>query len=126
MKPSVTLCDKIRCPKFWPFDHRCNVTGLVPGHMDRCPSNRLNSYEDMIEVLAELEHKQWVYWSKTLAKSGEVPVERYTRWKRLWKPYTNLTENEKEQDRIWAKKVLDALLKEKYVEITLVEEEDVR
>jgi len=41
-----------------------------------------------------------------------ISEERQERWKELWKPYAELTEEEKEQDRVWARKVIN-LIKEK-------------
>ena len=60
------------------------------------------------EKIAELEHEQWVQWSKAVAE--EVSPERKVRWEKLWIPYDELTEEQKDQDRIWADKAL-ALLK---------------
>ena len=88
----------------------------------------------MREELSELEHKQWMKWSKTLAKElemfrkdlydarfGDIPLEderniigaiikcidyRLERWKQNWKPYNKLDEKTKDFDRIWADKVL--------------------
>lgn len=64
--------------------------------------------EQILEKLAELEHKQWMSWSKNLASDplNEISPLRLARWKKLWRPYLKLTEEEKEQDRIWARKVL--------------------
>ena len=68
---------------------------------------RLESYHQIIEILADLEHQPWVQWSKTLAASEKLSEERLRRWRTLWKPYKKLSEETKEQDREWAKKVLD-------------------
>jgi len=73
-----------------------------------------------LEELAELEHKQWVYWSKSIIKQCLVPQnapsecqeklkEKRERWKKFWIPYSKLEENVKEYDRKWAKKVLQHL-----------------
>lgn len=62
---------------------------------------------ETIEKLAELEHEQWVEWSKALVQSEKrLSFARIERWKKLWVPYSQLTEEEKEQDRIYARKVL--------------------
>lgn len=66
----------------------------------------------LLEQLAELEHEQWVYWSKMLAREGILPKDRVKRWKETcWKPYNELTEEQKERDRKHAKKVLVIFLK---------------
>ena len=62
--------------------------------------------KQLIEDLADLEHQQWMLWSKEIASKEKLSKKRLKRWKKLWKPYKELTEKEKEQDRIWAKKVL--------------------
>lgn len=58
------------------------------------------------EALAEIEHDQWVEWSKTLAEKEMLSPERVERWKKLWVPYSKLTESEKDQDRKYADIVL--------------------
>ena len=58
------------------------------------------------EKLAELEHEQWMEWSKDISRKEELSIERLKRWQNLWKPYNELPEVEKEQDRVWADKVL--------------------
>lgn len=72
----------------------------------------------LTEKLAELEHEQWRKWSNELAKEiaeylnwlpEDMRIElsaRLTRWNSLWVPYDELTEKAKEQDRVWARKVL--------------------
>ncbi len=62
---------------------------------------------DLLERLAALEHEQWVLWSQAVA--AEVSEERRRRWQALWVPYAELPEEVKEQDRVWARKVLDLL-----------------
>jgi len=130
MKPCVKLCDLIRCHKLWPdFSGggaaRCSVMGMVPGHMDHCPEKLLHSYEEMIEVLADLEHRQWVKWSKSLANTETLSPERLQRWKKLWVSYNQLSEDEKDQDRVWARKVLARLLTEKMVDVKAITEEEI-
>jgi hypothetical protein len=76
---------------------------------------------EMLEVLAELEHEQWMHWSKAtlenLKKMDSDEPDAYLnacfwfedRWSRNWKPYNELSEETKEFDRIWARKVLEIL-----------------
>lgn len=62
------------------------------------------------EVLAEIEHEQWIAWSKNIAETEpDLNPDRLIRWSTLWRPYSELTEAEKDQDREWADKVLSAL-----------------
>jgi hypothetical protein len=65
--------------------------------------------QELLEKLAELEHEQWHEWSKSIYLNESLSALRITRWKRLWKPYNELTEEQKEQDRIWARKVLEII-----------------
>ena len=62
--------------------------------------------QKIIEALAEDEHTQWCEWSKSLAKSEHLSPERIARWKKMWIPYAELTEEQKEQDRVYARKSL--------------------
>ena len=74
------------------------------------PLEELEEYDDLVEAVAKLEHKQWVHWSKSLAKDEKISKERLERWEKLWCSYSRLPEAQKEQDRIWAKKVLKVIL----------------
>lgn len=65
----------------------------------------------LLEELAEIEHEQWMGWSKSVA--SEVSEERQKRWKKLWVPYDKLSEEMKEEDRIFARKVLEKVEKNK-------------
>lgn len=64
---------------------------------------------ELIEALADLEHEQWIEWSKSLAQNEDLSPERVARWEKLWIPYALLTEEQKEQDRVYARKALDLL-----------------
>jgi len=70
------------------------------------------NYERLLEKLAELEHNQWVEWSKEIAKTEKISQDRLARWISLWKPYINLNQDVKEQDRKYARKILILLEKE--------------
>jgi hypothetical protein len=59
-----------------------------------------------VERVAEVEHDQWMAWSKSVA--AEVSEERRVRWEKLWVPYKDLPEAEKEKDRAWARKAIKA------------------
>jgi hypothetical protein len=57
-----------------------------------------------VERVAAVEHEQWMSWSKAVAP--EVSPERRAGWEKLWVPYSELPEEEKEKDREWARKTL--------------------
>ena len=72
----------------------------------------------IIEELAGLEHEQWMYWSKSVWEQvsnhspsslsmGNKMLEKHEKWIVNWVPYSELTEETKEFDRIWARKVID-------------------
>jgi hypothetical protein len=61
------------------------------------------------EALAELEHEQWMKWSLDIVTVEKISPERLLRWNDLWIPYNMLTEEEKDQDRIWADKVIQII-----------------
>lgn len=50
----------------------------------------MTKQEEIREGLAELEHEQWIKWSKSVA--SEVSPERRARWELLWIPYSELAE----------------------------------
>ena len=89
--------------------------------------------EELINRIAELEHEQWIEWSKNLAselvelrdaasvslvKNNLVlkTTERLQRWNSFWVSYDELNEKTKEQDRVWARRVLQ-IFKELNMEI---------
>ena len=61
---------------------------------------------EAVERVAEVEHEQWMAWLQTVAP--EVSRARRERWEKLWIPYKDLPEAEKEKDREWARKALAA------------------
>jgi hypothetical protein len=65
--------------------------------------------QELVEIFAALEHTQWTFWSKALAAREHLSPERVERWKSLWIPYDELSEENKEFDRIWARRIVDAL-----------------
>ena len=66
--------------------------------------------EDLIlEELAAIEHDQWIAWSKNIAETEDLSLDRVSRWRLLWVPYVDLSEEMKEHDRKWARKVLEIL-----------------
>jgi hypothetical protein len=65
-----------------------------------------NDGTKLLEQIAALEHNQWTEWSKNLAEKEHLSEERLERWQKLWVPYEELNEKEKEADRVWARRVL--------------------
>lgn len=63
----------------------------------------------LLEKLAALEHDQWVEWASTIWATENISEERKQRWQKAFIPYSELSEEVKEQDRIWARKVLEVI-----------------
>ena len=68
-----------------------------------------NKENSLREKLAEIEHNQWVSWSKAIAEKENLSPERIERWKKLWVPYGELPEEAKELDREWADKAIGVI-----------------
>ena len=77
---------------------------------------------DTRERLAALEHEQWAHWMRYLFSRCEaidagpngyalvISTEDVAHWQRqIDTSYADLTEREKDSDRVWADKVLAAL-----------------
>jgi hypothetical protein len=57
------------------------------------------------EELAALEHEQWAHWTKYMLDN--LTEENIARWrKQIDTPYSELSEKEKDSDRVWADKVI--------------------
>lgn len=70
-------------------------------------SEKLADWEEkIIDKLAYLEHEQWIEWSKQIAKTEKISPERLARWRKMWVAYDLLTEEQKEQDKKYARKLL--------------------
>jgi hypothetical protein len=68
---------------------------------------KLTPPAELIESLAEIEHEQWMHWSKAVA--GDVSDATRNKWQRSWVAYAELKEEVKEADRVWARKVVKLL-----------------
>ncbi len=93
----------------WNIGNNIDFTDDVKKLFQALLQQRMDEIDSKIEELAELEHKQWYDWSMSLAQDEPLSEVRLKRWEKLWKPYAELTEEEKEQDRIWARKVLNII-----------------
>lgn len=99
---------------------------------------RIVTNKKLLEELSNLEHKQWIDWSKNISKDikqltdaleahinywrnkgvfvnknttdlVKKQQERLQRWEKLWIPYEELDEEMKESDREYARKVITTL-----------------
>lgn len=63
---------------------------------------------ELLEKLAELEHIQWSSWVDY--ELNHLTTANILRWnEQRITPYKDLSERDKEKDRIWARKVLKVL-----------------
>ena len=109
-------------------DYEFNIFSYIINWMG---SDKMSNEKGLLERLAELAHEQWVEWSKSIAESiqrlidlnrtGGLNIDavrlltnelgRLERWEKLWIPYNELSEEMKEEDRKYARKVLKELQK---------------
>lgn len=80
------------------------------------------SESHLLEELSDLEHEQWMRWSKTLhdrmrdaVREGKTMEqfsdEMFNRWRSIWIPYKQLDWETKEFDREWSRQVLGIMRK---------------
>jgi hypothetical protein len=61
--------------------------------------------DELLEALAAAEHEQWTHWTRHLLDN--LTPENIARWRRQCDtPYADLSEEEKEKDREWARRVV--------------------
>lgn len=66
---------------------------------------------ETFEKLAKLEHEQWAHWTTYML--ANMSEENMARWRiQSATAYCNLSEEDKEKDRKWARKVLEVLRSE--------------
>ena len=70
-----------------------------------------NKNKELREELSALEHDQWIYWTKGIAKEEDISKERLERWEKEYIDYEKLSEKTKDFDREWADKVLKIINK---------------
>ncbi|HUS51156.1 MAG TPA: hypothetical protein VMZ91_13395 [Candidatus Paceibacterota bacterium] len=62
----------------------------------------------IIEKFAELEHKQWMSWVEYVLTNyiRDLPDGLIKKWQSSMIEYKDLSQNQKDKDRVWARKVL--------------------
>jgi hypothetical protein len=57
--------------------------------------------EELLEILSDLVHRQWAHWTRYMLDN--YTPENVDRWRRqLTTGYKDLSEPEKDSDRVWA------------------------
>jgi len=74
---------------------------------------KYRSDSELLERLSDLEHQQWANWAQSILKTENISEERKARWSTMFVDYNELTEEIKEYDREYARKVM-AIVKEYY------------
>jgi len=64
---------------------------------------------NLLEQLADLEHIQWWVWAADISATENISAKRASRWGSLFVPYKALPEDAQEQDKAWARKVLQII-----------------
>lgn len=74
----------------------------------------MRKYNKLREKLASLEHEQWMSWARSMLADVNVKLDpkRVERWAKCLVPYSKLSEEMKDLDRIWADKVLMLVIKD--------------
>jgi len=68
--------------------------------------NKIEKMDDLREILADLEHRQWISWTHYLIQNEEIPENLKNKWLKSFIPYSDLSEKYKDMDRVWADRVL--------------------
>ena len=63
---------------------------------------------EKVEAVAAVEHEQWAHWAEYML--DHLTPENKARWRRqIETEYADLSEAEKESDRVWARKAIEAM-----------------
>lgn len=69
----------------------------------------IENEKEFLEILASIEHDQWMDWAKSLMKGEELSKDRIERWEDFMVAYDKLDDSDKKPDRKYARKVLSAI-----------------
>lgn len=94
-----------------PFRSHFFLTGLFCLALGLILHDSKKDKKDQLEKLANLEHEQWIDWSKEISSTENISEDRRKRWQQYWIPYEELPDNIKEDDRKYARKVMKIIEK---------------
>jgi len=107
--PGDVIQDKERCLQLSEvFGQFSSVLFKMTAGESGKPVVKTGKADEALERMAELEHDQWVFWSKSLVKNEKIPEDLAKKWAKKWIPYSELSDSDKDLDRKWARKALDA------------------
>ena len=69
----------------------------------------MTKQEKIREGIAERIHLEWCDWSLNISEKEALSPERIERWEQYWVEYSELPEDVKKQDRIWADSLIQYL-----------------
>ena len=88
-------------------------------------NKKMVSYKKVLDSVAEVEHNQWMFWSKSVSEElkkaivlgrtnkidecCEMLANILRRWEKNWKPFSELSNDSKDDDRIWAEQVFSLM-----------------
>jgi len=64
--------------------------------MSDTASSVIEQYDRPLDALA---HRLWTHWSQHIAEEEDISEERLQRWRDLWIPYGELSQEAKDTDR---------------------------
>jgi hypothetical protein len=70
--------------------------------------------ENLVEALAKIEHQQWMHWSQSVASHLSPTIRK--KWEKSWTDYNKLTDDLKDADRVWARKVMTLLRRRRLIQ----------
>lgn len=99
--------------KACPIDTKLKYSPGKITNLHNCVVVKKHTHSDdkIIEALAELEHQQWCDWSQSIVATEDISQDRLSRWAHLWRPYSELSDTEKQSDRHYANKVYAVIKK---------------
>ena len=87
-----------------------NAVREIDARIKKHTESLLNFKKDIdptTEKIAEILHNIWIEWSREVASTETISQERVNRWMAQWTPYENLTEKVKDQDRVYAARIVN-------------------
>jgi hypothetical protein len=72
------------------------------------PEERTEVHAMTTEDLARLAHRLWAHWSSRIATEEPISSERVERWRNVWRPFDDLTDDDQQSDYRLVERYLDS------------------